>query len=529
MYAYKGPSGLLDVPSVGRGIAEKIQELAEKGQISLLDQLRAKYPVKLKELLMVEGWGPARIKVLYQKLGVRGLEELEKAGLAGKIRVLSGFGAKSEERILKSVAFLKAEHGRIPLAMAVPLSDEIIASMRSVANVEEVMVAGSIRRGKETVGDVDVLVVARDAAMVTKVFSSLPFVSDVHEQGEVKASVRHRAGIDVDLRVVKRESLGASLQYFTGSKGHNIALRRLAIEKGLHLNEYGVFRGERRIAGEEEEGVYRALGLPWIPPELRENTGEIEVALRGVLPRLVELRDIKGDLQVQTDWTDGVDSIEEVVSGARAAGLKYIAITDHTKTLAMTGGLDEEALSRQGKIIDQVNEHPTDFRLLKGAEVNIMRDGSLDIEDKTLKELDIVGAAVHTGFNLAKAEMTKRVIKAMENPNVDILFHPTGRLLRQRPPYEINIEEIIETAKATGTILEVNAYPERLDLKDEYAKMAVNRGVKLSIDSDSHSKQQFAFLTYGVTQARRGWASKDHIINTKPVDEMLRSLKNNPS
>ena len=413
----------------------------------------------------------------------------------------------------------------MPLAMALPLADEIARTLRAVPGVEAVFVAGSLRRCKETVGDIDIVAVARESQAIMNAFTTLPNTVDVHEKGEVKASIRHKAGVDVDLRVTGGGSLGATLQYLTGSKDHNVALRRLALEKGLRLNEYGLFQGEQKLAGEDEEGIYRSLGLSWVPPELRENTGEVQAAATGRLPHLVQRKDLKGDLQTQTDWTDGANSILDMARAAKSLGLQYILITDHTKTLAMTGGLDEEGLRRQMEEINRLNKSLDSFRILKGAEVNILKDGTLDIDDSTLRELDVVGAAVHTSFNLPKGEMTKRMRQAMENPHVDILFHPTGRILLQRPPYDVDIEAIIDTAKSTGTILEIDAYPERLDLKDDYIRMAVNQDVNLCIDSDAHSKEQIAYLEYGVMQARRGWASKEHIVNTQPAESLLRTVK----
>ncbi|MBI2184296.1 MAG: DNA polymerase/3'-5' exonuclease PolX [Thaumarchaeota archaeon] len=525
LYKKGGVDELQTLPGVGKAIAKKLQDLFKTGRIPTLEKLQAKYPIKLSELLSVEGLGPRRIKTLYEKLSVKNLEDLETAAKTGKVRQLTGFGEKTEEKILQSLEFLKAEKGRIPLAIAIPLADQFQHALASVEGVEEVYVAGSIRRGRETIGDIDLLAITSNPRQVIDTFTSLPQVVAVHQKGEVKASIRHKSGIDADLRVIQKGSMGAALMYFTGSKEHNVALRTIALSKGMHLNEYGLFKKEKKTAGEQEEEVYKTLGLPYIPPELRENRGEIEAASKNSLPHLVELTDLKGDLQVQTSWTDGANSITEMVQAAKTFGLEYIAITDHTKSLAMTGGLNEEKLRTQMKEIDKLNQQSDGFRILKSAEVNILKDGSLDIDDQTLGDLDAVGAAVHTNFNLPREEMTRRIIRAIENPNVDILFHPTGRLIGQRPPYQVDIESVIEAAKRTDTILEIDAYPERLDLKDEHARMAVDRGVNLCIDSDAHSKEQFPYLQYGVTQARRGWAAKESIVNTRSVDEFLRYVK----
>ena len=401
----------------------------------------------------------------------------------------------------------------------------IEARLRALRGVKQVAIAGSIRRRKETVGDGDVLVVAAKADAVMDYFVGMPEVVHVHGKGSTKSSVKLNTGMDVDLRVVPAESFGAALNYFTGSKDHNVALRRMAIERKLKLNEYGVFRGEKAIAGKTEEEVYAVLDLPYIPPELREMTGEIEAAAAGKLPALVGYDDVRGDLQTQTTWTDGANSIEEMAAEAQRLGLEYMAITDHTRGLAMTGGSDEKKLRQQMAAIDKLNKTLEGFTILKGAEVNINKDGTLDIDDATLARLDVVGIAVHSHFNLSRAEMTRRVIRAMENPNADMLFHPTGRVLQKREPYEIDIEAVIDTAKRTGTVLEVDGYPERLDLKDEHVRKAVEAGVKLVVDTDAHSVNHLHYLHFGVATARRGWATKSDVINTKPLKGFLGALK----
>jgi len=401
--------------------------------------------------------------------------------------------------------------------------------------------AGSIRRMQETVGDLDILVISKKPSLAMDFFVTMPEVAAIYAKGNTKSSVRLKMGMDADLRVLPPESFGAALQYFTGDKYHNVQLRQIAIKQGYKLNEYGLYKGKKLVAGRTEEEIYEKLGLAWMPPELRTNGGELVAALRPVrqacgeqaqgkpdgLPKLVEYGDLMGDLQIQTDWTDGENSIREMAEAAKKQGLKYICITDHTKTLAMTGGSDEKKLLRQMAAIDEVNRKfkGSGFKVLKGAEVNIMKDGTLDINDETLAKLDVVGASVHSNFNMPEKDMTARIIRAMENPNVDIIFHPTGRVIKRREAYKVNMDELLKSAKRTKTVMEIDAFPDRLDLKDEYIRKAVELGVKLAIDSDAHSVAHFSYLEFGVAQARRGWAEKSDIINTRDWQEMLKQLK----
>jgi DNA polymerase (family 10) len=525
IYRRGGIKAVEEIPGVGKSIAEKIVALIERGRLPYYEELRRKTPVDVAGLTTIEGLGPKNIKALYEELGVRTVEDLEKAALAGKIRALPHFGEKSEQKILKGIGFVKKSTGRFPLGAVLPLMHDIEARLQKISGVKQVAIAGSIRRRKETVGDGDILVVAAKPDAVMDFFVSMQEVIHVHGKGPTKSSVKLNTGMDVDVRVVPAESFGAALNYFTGSKDHNVALRRLAIERKLKLNEYGVFRGDRAIAGRTEEEVYAALGLPYIPPEIRENSGEIEAAQAGKLPQLIEYGELRGDLQTQTTWTDGSNSIEEMAGEARRLGLEYIAITDHTRGLAMTGGSDEKKLRQQMAAIDKLNKKIKGITVLKGAEVNINKDGTLDIDDETLAKLDVVGIAVHSHFNLPRAEMTSRVIRAMENPHADILFHPTGRVLQKREPYDIDIDAVIAAAKRSGTVLEIDAYPDRLDLKDEHVRKAVDAGVKLVIDSDAHSVNHLHFLHFGVATARRGWACKTDVINTRPLKAFLGALK----
>jgi len=525
IYKRGGIKALREVPGVGEAIAEKIEEIIQTGKLTYYEELRRKTPVDIRALTAIEGVGPKMVKILYEKLEVKDVSDLERVAQIGKIRGLPHFGEKMEQKILRGIEFLKQGSGRVTLGAALPLILEIHGRLRELSDVDEVEVAGSIRRRKETVGDADILAISSRPEKVMDFFVSMPEVAHVLGKGKTKAMIKLKNGLDVDLRVVPEESFGAALNYFTGSKDHNVALRRIAQEKGLKLNEYGLFRGSQRIAGKTEEEIYKVLGLSFIPPEIREDQGEIEAAKKGEIPDLVGYQDLRGDLQIQTTWTDGANSIEEMAEEARRLGLEYIAITDHTKGLAMTGGSDEKKLLRQMATIEKINRSLKGITVLKGAEVNINKDGSLDIKNEVLAELDVVGIAVHSHFNLPRKEMTERIKRAMRNPHADILFHPTGRVIQKREPYDVDMDEIIRTAKETGTVLEVDAYPNRLDLKDEHVRKAIEAGVKLVIDSDAHSVNHMRFLEFGVAQARRGWARKNDILNTLPEKDFIRSLK----
>ena len=526
IYRRGGIKAVEEIPGVGRSIAEKLVTLIETGKLPYYEGLRIKSPVDVEHLTAIEGLGPKKIKVLYNQLGIRTVDDLERAAMEGKIHQLPHFGEKSEQKILKGISFFKKSGSRYPIGAILPLIHEIEKRLEKVPGMRRVAVAGSIRRWKETIGDGDLLAVSNDPDRVMGFFVSMPEVIYIHAKGPTKSSIKLKSGIDVDLRVVPEESFGAALCYFTGSKAHSISLRKIAMAKGLKLNEYGVFRGERPIAGRTEEEVYAALGLPFIPPEIREDTGEIEAALAGRLPALIDYDDLRGDLQTQTNWTDGAHSIEEMAAEAKRLGREYIAITDHTKSLAMAKGSDEKKLRKQMAAIDALNKKLRGITILKGAEVNINKDGSLDIDDETLAQLDVVGIAVHSHFGLPRAEMTRRVIHAMENPHVDILFHPTGRILQKREPYEIDIDAVIQAARRTGTALEVDAFPDRLDLKDEHIRKAVEAGVKLMIDSDAHNVAHLSYLQFGIAAARRGWAKRSDVLNTLPLNAFLASLKN---
>jgi DNA polymerase (family 10) len=528
-YEKGGLKALEDIPGVGESLALKIEEYLKTGKIKYYESLKKKTPVDLSELTRIEGLGPQRIKVLYQELGVRNIDDLEKAAEAGKISHLAGFGKKSEENILKGVIFAKKFRGRYVLGNELQWIESVAADLRGLKEVKRLDVAGSMRRKKETIGDLDLLAISDRPKPVMDYFVSRPWVIRVYGKGEGKSSVKAENGMDMDLRVLPAESYGAGLLYFTGSKDHNIRLREIAIKKGLKLNEYGLFRGAKRIAGETEEDIYKILDLKYIPPEMREDTGEILAAQKDKLPKLIDYGTLLGDLQIQTAWSDGENSIEEYVAAARKVGLEYIAITDHTKSLKVANGLDEKRLARQIAEIDRLNQklvkQKINFRILKGAEVDILKDGSLDLPEKILAKLDVVGIAIHSYFNLTEKEQTKRMVRAMENKYSNIVFHPTGRVIGRREPLHLDVAEVIKAAKETGMILEIDAYPNRLDLKDEYVKQAVAGGVKLSIDSDSHSVGHLHYLDLGVAQARRGWAEKNDVINAWPLPKMLKFLK----
>jgi DNA polymerase (family 10) len=524
--AQEGEKGIDALPAIGKGIAERILELLRTGHIADLEHLREKTPIDVRGLTAIEGVGPKLARTLYERLGVRDVKALAAACRAGKVRELPHFGAKSEQKILQGIGFLADTGGRRPLGHVLPLAREIERRLAELPGVARAAVAGSIRRRKETIGDLDFLVAARDAKAVAEAFAALPEVVHVYAHGERKTLVRLANGVDADLRVVPVESFGAALAYFTGSKAHNVALRGMARARGLKLNEYGLFRGERRIAGRSEEELYAALGLAFVPPELRENAGEIEAARRGELPALIEHGALRGDLQTQTSWTDGAASIEQMVEAARALGLEYIAITDHTRDLPMARGLDETKLLEQAAAIRKLNAKLRGFRVLAGAEVNIREDGSLDLADEALAKLDLVGAAIHGHFRQSRAETTRRVLRAIEHPHVDVLFHPTARSLGQRAPVDLDLDAVIAAAKRTGTVLEIDAMPDRLDLPDVAVRKAIEAGVKLAIDSDAHQPAQLAYAdAFGVAVARRGWATAGDVINTLSVTKCLAQLK----
>lgn len=508
---------LTRLPGIGDDLAAKVREILATGRCSLLERLRRELPPAVTELLQIPGLGPKRVRTLYHDLEVQTAEQLYRAARDGRIRALPGFGEKTERNILQAVEAHVSQTRRFKLAVAAQYADALTAYLQAVPGVGEVTVAGSFRRMRETVGDLDILVTATPGSPVMQRFSTYDEVGEMLSAGTTRASALLKSGIQVDLRVVDEKSYGAALQYFTGSRAHNIAIRRIAQKLGLKVNEYGVFRGDAQVAGADEDAVYRAVGLPWIPPELREDRGEIEAAHAGRLPRLVEPGDLRGDLHAHTKATDGHDSVREMAEAARAMGLEYLAITEHSRRLTVAHGLDPLRLARQGEEIDRVNAELPGITLLKGVEVDILEDGSLDLPDEALGRLDLVIGAVHSGFALSRAKQTARILRAMDHPHFTLLAHPSGRLLEQREPYDVDMLRIVRHAKQRGCFLELNAHPERLDLLDSHCQMAKEEGVLVSINSDAHSRFDFANLRYGVGQARRGWLGKDDVLNTRPL------------
>jgi DNA polymerase (family 10) len=517
---------LLEIPGIGEELAAKIEEYLRTGSIHAHDTLESEVPSGLLALLAVPGLGPKTAKLLHDKLGVTTIEELERAASEHRLTGIPGIGDKTEENILKGIAAVKRGHERHPLGRMLPAAIELVEELKKRARVERIEIAGSIRRRKETVKDIDIVATSPDPAGAMAAFIDLPQVEEVVMHGPTRSSVRIQEGVQVDLRVVEPESFGAALAYLTGSKGHNIRLREMAVKQGLKINEYGVFRekDDRRLGGEKEEDVYRLLRLPFVPPELREDLGEIEAALEGKLPRLITVDDIRGDLHVHSKWSDGAHTIAEVAAAAQGRGLAYFAMTDHSKGLGVAHGLTVERLIEQRKEIEAFNKKQRGFRVLHGTEMDIRGDGSLDFPDEVLKGLDVVVASIHSGFRQSREQITARIVAAMRNPYVSIIAHPTGRLLGERDAYEVDMEELLRVAEETGTALEINAYPFRLDLNDTHARRAKELGVPLVINTDTHVISQFDTLPYGVSVARRGWLEKGDVLNTLELPALLKRL-----
>lgn len=515
------------IPGIGKDLTAKIREFLATGKVAKHEALKKEIPEGVLEMLRVPGLGPKTAKLLHDHLRVTSLDELDALTAAGKLAGLPGIQKKTEENILQGIAQLKRGNERRPLGRVRPLAGEIIRQVRERATVDRIEVAGSIRRWKETVNDIDILTASGQPEKVMDAFVQLPFVSRVLMEGPTRSSILTDEGIQVDLRVVDQDAFGAALQYFTGSKQHNIRLREMAVRAGLKISEYGVFRepGERRIGGNEEEDVYKALRLPFIPPELREDAGEIEAALAGALPDLITVEDIKGDLHCHTRWSDGSHDLDTLVQAARGKGYRYLAITDHTKGLGIAHGLDEARLAEQGRLIDAENEKHAGFTILKGSEVDIRSDGTLDLPDRVLAGLDIVVASVHSGFKQSQDQITKRILSAIRNPCVSVIAHPTGRVIGERDPYSVDMEAILKEAAKYGVAMEINAYPLRLDLNDLHVKMARQYGVSLVINTDAHVLSQLDFMPYGVSVARRGWVEKKDVLNALTYEELIARLK----
>ena len=510
-----------EIPGIGADLAEKIRSIATTGELSLHHELAAKFPPRLLELRDVPGLGPKRLKLLIDRLHIRDRDDLERAIKSERLREIRGFGPKIEERILESLARHEPAQGkRILYAEAARIAAQLSAHLRKCAAIRELEVAGSFRRKRETVGDLDIVVAAADSAAVMGHFTAFPGIAQVTGSGETKTSVVLKDGLQIDLRVVLPKSFGAALAYFTGSKSHNVHLRRIAQARGLLLNEYGLLRDSSVIAGKTEEEIYRALELAWVPPELREDRGEIEAAAGGGLPRLIERGDLRGDLHTHSLYTDGRASIEEMARRAHELGLEYVAMTDHSRRIAMAHGLDPARLREQRREIDRIRRKISGITLLHGIEVDILEDGRLDLPNDALAELDWVVASVHYKLEQDPADMTRRLVKAIRNRNVDAIGHPSGRLLGHREPSNFDLSEILRVAREEGCALEINSQPDRLDLTDTACMAAKRAGVKLVISSDGHSTRDFDLLEYGVNQARRGWIEKADILNTRPVEKL---------
>jgi DNA polymerase (family 10) len=516
---------LTELPGIGKELAAKVVEILETGTAQALENLKQKVPAGVIEMLQIPNLGPKRVSALYHELKIDSLPELKAAAETGRVRGLAGFGAKIQQHIREALEVLARRPARVGIATAGLQVERLTAYLRQVPGVAAVAVAGSFRRCRETVGDIDILVTADEDSPVMERFTAFEEAQQVLARGETKSSLVLRSDLQVDLRRVAPESFGAALQYFTGSQAHNIAIRGLARQRGIKINEYGVFAGDDRLAGDTEESVYRALGLPWIPPELREGRGEIEAAREGRLPKLVEAADIQGELHSHTTATDGRASLEEMALGAKRCGLKYLAVTDHSHYLRIVDGLDERRLEAQMDEIDRLNPKLEGIRLLKGIEVEILENGRLDLPDSVLKRLDLVIGSIHSHFRLSERRQTDRILRAMDHRFFSILGHPSGRLINEREPYAVDLAAVVQKARERGCYLELNANPQRLDLTDTYCQMAKEAGVLVAVNTDAHRTADFGQIAYGIGQARRGWLEKKDVLNARPLKELLKLLK----
>ena len=535
---------LTEIPGVGKDIAEKIEQLVKTGKITQLEELKQKLPSGLLELLAIEGLGPKRVKQLYEELDITSWEKLKAAAQEERIRKLEGFGPKLEQKLLKKIKNKSAQEQRVLRSEAKQVIEPFLEYLQNLSEVKQLAVAGSYRRKKETVGDVDILAVSEQGEQVGRKFVDYEDVSRIIQQGETRSSVVFRTGLQVDLRVVSKDSFGAALQYFTGSRSHNIKLRQIAIDQGYKLNEYGLFEVEdnqsepdakesdpkttgKKAAGPNEEKIYQKLGMDWIPPEIRENRGEIQAAQDKQLPELVELNDIKGDLQMHTKESDGIASLEEMAEAAMDLGYEYIAITDHSQNLKVANGLDAKRFKQQFAKIDQFNQEHQDFKILKSAEVDILKNGSLDLDEEILSQFDLIVCSIHSHFNLSETEQTERIVTAMQSPYFNIFGHPSGRLINSREPYQFDWEQVLQAAKDNNCILELNAQPNRLDIDDAQANRAKEMDIKISLGTDAHQPSGLNYMEFGVDQARRGWLEPEDIINTYSWSDLKELLSKN--
>ena len=513
---------LSKLPGIGEAITKKIKELLETGTLKYYEELKKSEYAPLVEFLKIPGIGPKHAKLIYDNLKIKTVPNLEKAAKQGKLKGLFGLGEKTEENILKGVTQVRKYKERFPLAFIHPRAQAMLDELKKNSHIKKITLAGSLRRMKDTIADVDILVATDKPKSVADAFAKLPQVASVLAKGETKSSIMTRDGFQSDLRTVKPAEFGAAQHYFTGSKAHNIRVRSLGVQKGLKINEYGVFKGKKRIAGKSEQEVFKSVGLPFIPPELREDWGEIELGLKKRLPRFVELEDLKGDLHVHSDWTDGKNTIQEMAHAAKKRGYQYIAVCDHSPNVGITNGLQPERLYLQIEQIKKLNRKFKNFKILTGIEVDIKSNSELDLPDDVLEELDLVVAAVHTSFNQPEAGMTRRIIKAVENPNVDIIAHPTGRLIGKREPYQVDMDKLMDACLKNNKVLELNAYPERLDLNDIHCRKAREKGVKIAISTDAHSVKHLDWMMYGVATAKRGWLDPDIVINTFGLQKLIK-------
>ncbi|MCX6708618.1 MAG: DNA polymerase/3'-5' exonuclease PolX [Candidatus Woesearchaeota archaeon] len=524
IFAVGGVKALMDIPGVGQGLAGKIEEFLKTGRMKEFLQVVRKVPAGVEEMMRVPGLGPKKVMRLYKDLKIKSVEQLERAAKAGKLRRLAGFGIKSEEDILRGLDIIKKGAERVLLGVALPVAREIAERLSRVDGVKVAEPAGSLRRMSETIGDIDILVISKKPAKVMDFFTKMPEVKTVIAKGPTKSTVILSEGVQSDVRVLDGKSFGSALQYFTGSKDHNIALRQIAIKKGFKLSEYGLFKKDSYVCGRSEKEIYARLGLPFIPPELRENHGEIEAAQKNKLPDLISYDAIKGDLHMHTRWSDGNNSVEQMAGAAEKLGYEYVAFADHSKSEHIANGMDEKRLLQYLKELDVVQKK-VGIRVLKGSEVDILADGSLDYSNEYLKELDLVVGSVHSRFKSSRQEMTGRILKAFENPYLNIFAHPSGRLIGRREPYDFDFEKVALAAKERGIALECNSYPDRLDLKDVHVRKAIELGCKISIDTDSHSVEHLRFIEFGVAQARRGWAEVKDVINAWPLKKLEKFLR----
>jgi DNA polymerase (family 10) len=518
---------MLNIPGIGHDLGGKIEEYVRTGMIQSYEDLKNEIPAGLSTLLSVPGLGPKTSRLLYEKLKIKNIDELEKLALEHKLSGLPGIKEKTEDNILKGIEMLKRGRERQPLGKVLPIANNILEHVKKNSSVIKIDIAGSLRRWKDTIKDIDILATSENPKKVMTAFVNLPNIKEILMQGPTKSSIIIHEDLQVDLRVVEKESYGAALVYFTGSKAHNIRLREMAIKKGLKLNEYGIFREKdnKRVGGEKEQDVYTILGLPYIPPELREDQGEIEAALAGTLPRLITLEDIKGDLHVHSRWSDGNHTFEELIEAARKHGYAYFAMTDHSRGLAVARGLSIERLMEQKKELDALNKKLRGLRILHSTEVDIRSDGALDFPDEVLEKLDLVVASIHSGFKQSREQLTRRIVSAMKNPNVSIIGHLSGRLIGERDAYELDMETVLNAARETGTAFEINSYPLRLDLNDSFARRAKEMGIPIVISTDTHTIDQLDYMHYGVSIARRAWLEKNDVVNTLGLADLLKKLK----